>query len=129
METGGEDQWTTIDRKASKKKSKQEDKPVIDEGWEQVSKKEKRTKKDSVSNTGQKNDKSRNGDRYGGGRGGRGGGGEGGSGVGPRYLATDLDTPFGAALDLSVAEGSFKFQDKLFTFSSGLMHLQQNKSY
>ena len=69
----GEDQWTTIDRKASKKKSKQEEKPVIvEDGWEQVGKKEKRVKKESVSN-GQKNEKSRNGERYpGGGRGGRG---------------------------------------------------------
>ena len=84
MEAGGEEQWTTIDRKTSKKKSKQEDKPVNDEGWEQVSKKEKRTKKDSVSNIGQKNDKSRNGDRYGGGRGGRGADGGSNKGTLPR---------------------------------------------
>ena len=84
MEAGGEEQWTTIDRKTSKKKSKQEEKPVIEEGWEQVSKKEKRTKKDSVSNIGQKNDKSRNGDRYGGGRGGRGADGGSNKGTLPR---------------------------------------------
>ena len=84
MEAGGEEQWTTIDRKTSKKKSKQEEKPVIEEGWEQVSKKEKRTKKESVSNVGQKNDKSRNGDRYGGGRGGRGADGGSNKGTLPR---------------------------------------------
>ena len=87
-QTGGEDQWTTIDRKASKKKSKQEDKTVSgDDGWEQVSKKDKRSKKESVSN-GQKNDKSRNGERYiggsGGGRGGRGTDGGSNKGTLPR---------------------------------------------
>jgi len=74
-----DDAWTTIDRKANKKKSsKEEAKSVADDGWEQVNKKDKK-KKDLVSNNinqqnhgGTVDGKGRNG---GGQRGGRGRGG------------------------------------------------------
>ena len=44
-----QDEWTTIDRKASKKKSREEVKQVVDDGWEQVNKKDKK-RKDTVTN-------------------------------------------------------------------------------
>ena len=70
MMEGGHDEWTTIDRKASKKKSKEETKPVVvEDGWEQVNKKDKR-KKDSVASQGGQDAKGRNnGGQRGGGRG------------------------------------------------------------
>ena len=72
MMEGGQDEWTTIDRKTSKKKSsKEETKPVVvEDGWEQVNKKDKR-KKDSVVSQGGQDYKGRSngGGQRGGGRG------------------------------------------------------------
>ena len=77
-----DDAWTTIDRKANKKKSSKEEAKSADDGWEQVNKKDKK-KKDSVSNNinqqnhgGTVDGKGRNGGgSHGGQRGGRGRGG------------------------------------------------------
>ena len=60
----GDEAWTTIDRKTSKKKNKEE---AADEGWEQVNKKDNRKKKDSVvSNGGGQESRGRNGGQRGG---------------------------------------------------------------
>merc|ERR1719422_2320491 len=75
MMEGGQDEWTTIDRKTSKKKSsKEETKPVVvEDGWEQVNKKDKRKKDSVVSQGGQDYKGRRNGGGQRGGGRGRGG--------------------------------------------------------
>jgi len=81
---GGAEQWTTIDRKASKKKNKiEETSAPADDGWEQVNKKDRRKKDSVVDNKPRQEKDVRGGSRsgysergQGGGHRGRGGGGE-----------------------------------------------------